>query len=230
MSQIGQIAWQSIRAVIIDLDGTLLDTVADLAAAANAVRLDAGMPALEQQRIGQFVGQGADILMHRTMTDSADGRLEPEPFARARAAFDHHYAIENGRHAQLFPGVRSGLDRMIAHGLKLACVTNKPQMFTDPLLARHELTACFEIVLGGDALPRKKPDPLPLLHIAQTFDLTPGQCLMIGDSINDARAARSAGMPVLIVPYGYNEGHDVATLDCDGIVNSLDHAARLLGA
>lgn len=217
-----------IQAVFIDLDGTLLDTIADLAAAANLVRADFGLAALPEARLSSFVGKGADVLVHRAMTDSPDGELDTARFREARASFDTHYTAENGRWAKPYPGVIAGLDRMKAAGLFLACLTNKPQAFTDPLLVAQDLARYFALTLGGDALPKKKPDPLPLTHAARHFGLPVSRCLMIGDSVNDAQAARAAGMPVLLVPYGYNEGRDVATIDSDGIVDTLDQAADLI--
>ncbi|MEZ5738516.1 MAG: phosphoglycolate phosphatase [Burkholderiaceae bacterium] len=220
--------FHNIAALLIDLDGTLLDTVADLAAAANGVRADAGLPPLPQARIATFVGKGADVLIHRALTDSADGQAPEALFAAGRRSFDAHYLRENGRSARPYDGVREGLDAFRARGLRLACVTNKPQRFADDLLARQQLADRFEIVIGGDALPLRKPDPLPLVHVAERFGLPVQRCLMLGDSGNDALAARAAGMPVLLVPYGYNEGHDVAAIDCDGIVESLLNVADLL--
>ncbi|MFK7964144.1 MAG: phosphoglycolate phosphatase [Burkholderiaceae bacterium] len=219
---------ENIKAVFIDLDGTLLDTIADLAAAANRVRADFDLAALPREQLEGFVGKGADVLVHRSMTGSLDGQLDTERFHAARASFDKHYTRENGRSAKPYPGVLAGLEKMKAAGLSLACLTNKPQSFTDPLLDAQGLAEFFALTLGGDALPRKKPDPLPLTHAAVHFGLAPAQCVMVGDSVNDAQAARAAGMPVLLVPYGYNEGRDVATIDSDGIVGSLDKAADLI--
>jgi phosphoglycolate phosphatase len=219
-----------IHAVVIDLDGTLLDTAADLAAAANAVRVDAGLPELPSQRIVEFVGRGADVLIHRTLTDSPDGEVDAEQFAQSRAAFDVHYDRENGVWAKPFPGVLVGLRKIQSLGLPMVCVTNKPQRFAEPLLEQHGMAEFFSLTLGGDALARKKPDPLPLVHAAQSLSLSPSQCLMVGDSGNDAIAARAAAMPVLILPYGYNEGRPVQALDCDGIVDSIEEIAGLLSA
>jgi len=220
----------NIQAVIIDLDGTLLDTAADLAAAANAVRVDAGLPELPAQRIVEFVGRGADVLIHRTLTDDPDGQASAEQFASARASFDVHYQRENGLWAKPFAGVMAGLRGIQSLGLPMICVTNKPQRFAEPLLEQHGMTEFFALTLGGDALPRKKPDPLPLTHAARFLSLSPAQCLMVGDSGNDAVAARAAGVPVLILPYGYNEGRPVQALDCDGIVDSIEEIAGFLSA
>lgn len=226
MSSHGEL--RSARAVLIDLDGTLLDTIADLAAAANAALADLGIAARPVDVMATYVGKGVEVLMHRALTGSLDGRAEPACFEPAIEAFHHHYERINGLHATLYPGVIEGLDAMRAMGLMLACVTNKPQSFSDALLERTGLAKYFELVLGGDALPRKKPDPMPLTHACERMGVPLSQTVMIGDSVNDALAARAAGMTVFIVPYGYNEGHDVRSLDVDAIVDSLDHASALL--
>lgn len=220
----------AIRAVLFDLDGTLLDTVADLAAAVNLMRADFGLQPLPEATIAGFVGKGADVLVHRAMTGVMDGRLEAGRFTPARAAFQARYLQQNGVAAVVYPGVLDGLEALHRAGFPMACVTNKPQVFTDPLLERHGLQGYFRHVLGGDALPRKKPDPLPLLHLAGLLGLEPGQCLMVGDSLNDAQAARAAQMPVVLVPYGYNEGRDVATIDSDGIVSTVQQIAGMLAS
>jgi phosphoglycolate phosphatase len=216
-----------VRAILLDLDGTLLDTVADLAAAANAVRGDFGLAPLSVDRLGTFVGKGADKLVHRALSDDPDGDAG-ERFAAARQAFDRHYRRENGRSAALFPGVAEGLERFRRRRLALGCVTNKPIAFSEQLLAATGLSGYFGTVIGGDSLPRRKPDPLPLLEAARRLGFGAGDCLMVGDSANDARAARAAGMPVLILPYGYNEGEPVDGIDCDGIVASLIEIDALL--
>ena len=213
------------RAVVIDLDGTLLDTVADLAAAVNLMLAELGRATLPEAVVASYVGKGAEVLVHRALGGGLDARADAALFARGHVAFLRHYEAENGRHARPYDGVHEGLAAMRAMGLRLACVTNKPQAFADPLLERCGMRHAFELVLGGDALPAKKPDPLPMLHAARALGAEPGEVVAIGDSVNDALAARAAGMPVLAVPYGYNEGRDVGTLDVDGIVGSLLEAA-----
>lgn len=215
-------------AVILDLDGTLLDTIDDLAAAVNAMLVDSGQPVLPRERVSHYVGKGAQVLVHRALTDSFDGRADPARFAPAYQAFLAHYARENGRQARLYPGVREGLEAMRDKGMRLAIVTNKPSAFTAPLLARCGLAGFFDLVISGDTLARKKPDPLPMVHVCEAFGLPPAAVVAIGDSMNDAIAARAAGMPVLAVPYGYNEGVDVRALDVDAIVASLLEAAHLI--
>jgi phosphoglycolate phosphatase len=217
-----------IQAIILDLDGTLLDTAPDLAAAANAVRADFGLAALTLERVASFVGKGAESLMHRALTDSLEGVIEESRLKAAMERFEHHYERENGLRAKLYPGVSEGVLQMKARGLRLACVTNKPYQFSIKLLHQKGLLADMEFVLGGDSLAKRKPDPLPLIVACERFGLRPEQVLAIGDSANDALAARRAGVPVFAVPYGYNEGRGVESLDVDAIVVSLVAAARLL--
>jgi phosphoglycolate phosphatase len=217
-----------VSAVAIDLDGTLLDTAPDLVAAANAMRADLGLAPLPFETVVSYVGKGAERLVHRMLTVDADGVAAPGPFAQAMAAFLRRYADENGRQAREYPDVRRGLQAMRDAGLRLACVTNKPGAFTRPLLVATGLAPFFELVVSGDSLPVRKPDPGPMLHVCARFGLAPARVLAIGDSVNDALAARAAGMPVLAVPYGYNEGRDVRELDVDGIVPSLWAAAGLI--
>ena len=214
------------QAVLIDLDGTLLDTAADLAAAVNLMLTDLDRPVLAQAQVAASVGKGAEVLVHRVLTGQADGRAPEREHAHAMQRFLHHYQSTNGQHAAPYPGVREGIEAMLSAGLRLACVTNKPQAFADPLLARQDLARCFEFIQGGDALPFKKPDPRPLLHAAARLDSPASRTVAIGDSLNDAQAARAAGMTVFIVPYGYNEGAGVQSLDVDAIVDSLIDAAQ----
>jgi phosphoglycolate phosphatase len=216
------------RAVIIDLDGTLLDTAADLAAAVNLMLAELGRPVLPEAVVAAYVGKGAEVLVHRALGGGLDARVDAAVHERGHQAFLRHYRETNGQHARAYEGVHEGLAAMRGKGLRLACVTNKPQAFADPLLERCGLREAFELVLGGDALPLKKPDPAPMRHAARALGATPAEVVAIGDSVNDALAARAAGMAVLAVPYGYNEGRDVRTLDVDGIVDSLLEAAALI--
>jgi phosphoglycolate phosphatase len=216
------------RAVLIDLDGTLLDTAADLALAVNLMLTDLGQAPLSEQTIAGFVGKGSEVLVHRALGRHVDARVDTTLHAQGLQSFFNHYEASNGRAARAYPGVLEGLQLMRQAGLRLACVTNKPQRYADPLLARCGLLEHFEFVLGGDALPRKKPDPLPMLHAAQRLQAAPHETVAIGDSVNDALAARAAGMRVFVVPYGYNEGQDVRSLDADAVVTSLIEAAHHL--
>jgi phosphoglycolate phosphatase len=220
----------AVRAAIIDLDGTMLDTVPDFHVALNGMRADLGLAPISQQRIEPMVGKGSENLIRAVLALDFDAATVEQHFEAAMAAYQRHYLAINGNHSALYDGVLEGLDALRGLGLRLACVTNKPIAFTTPLLAQKGLAQYFEVVYGGDSLPRKKPDPLQLLQVCADFDLAPGQVVAIGDSSNDAEAARAAGCFVLTVPYGYNHGRPVQEINSDGIVSSLFEAATLIGA
>ena len=213
---------------MIDLDGTLADTIPDLAEAANRMLRELGRPELEPALIRTFVGKGIPRLVERALAGNLDGRVDGAQRERALPLYERCYADVNGKHTVVFPGVREGLQRLRAMRLPLACVTNKAERFTRALLEQLDLAPSFEQVIAGDTLPQKKPDPQPLLHACRGFGITPGEMLMIGDSANDVEAARAAGCPVFCVDYGYNEGRDVRELDVDAIVASLIDATRLI--
>lgn len=222
----------AIRAVLLDLDGTLLDTVLDLHAAANGMLCDLGRPEIAVDTIRSYVGRGIPNLVKRVLAGdmAAADNAEPPPSA-ALASFRRHYADENGRNAVLFPGVRDGLDAFRALELPLGVITNKAEAFTLPLLQHTGLTPYFDVIVSGDVLPRPKPDPMPLLWASGRLAVSPVNVLMIGDSLHDFHAARAAGCHVFLVPYGYNEGRDVRDLACDGIVSTIaDAAARIAHA
>jgi phosphoglycolate phosphatase len=217
-----------VKAVMIDLDGTLADTIPDLATAANMMLRELGRPGLDAELIRTFVGKGIPRLVERALAGRIEGGVPEELVARALPVYERCYGEVNGRHTSIYPGVREGLARMRSMQLRLACVTNKSQRFTGVLLEQLGLARDFEIVVAGDTLPQKKPDPAPLLHACRGFGIAPAEMLMIGDSMNDAQAARAAGCPVFCVTYGYNEGRDVRELDVDAIVASLVEATRLI--
>lgn len=217
-----------VKAVMIDLDGTLADTIPDLAAAANRMLRELGRPALDEGMIRTFVGKGIAKLVERALAGSVDGRATGEELARALPVFERCYDEVNGRYTTIYPGVTEGLRALQEIRMPLACVTNKSTRFTIPLLEHLKLAPYFAEVVAGDTLPQRKPDPAPLLHACRKFGIAPREMLMIGDSVNDAQAARAAGCPVFCVPYGYNEGRDVRSLDVDAIVPSLIAATRLI--
>ena len=217
-----------VKAVMIDLDGTLVDSIPDLAAAANMMLAELGRSALDVELIRTFVGKGITNLVERTLSGAMDGTADPELMARALPIYERCYTQVNGRHTTIYPGVKSGLVAFEQQGLPLACVTNKSMRFTQPLLEMLGLAGHFSTVVAGDTLARKKPDPAPLLYACESFRIAPHDMLMIGDSVNDTEAARAAGCPVFCVTYGYNEGRDVHTLDTDAIVGTLHEAAALV--
>lgn len=209
-------------AAIVDLDGTMVDTLGDFVAALNAMLADLGLPAVHAQAVEKRVGKGSEHLVQSVLAHvGADAALYERAFAR----YQHHYIAINGRHSAVYAGVIDGLQALRARGLRLACLTNKPQAFAVPLLAAKGLDGFFEQVFGGDAFARKKPDPLPLLKTCEALGTVPARTLMVGDSSNDARAARAAGCPVVLVRYGYNHGEPVHGVDADGFVDSLAELA-----
>jgi len=217
-----------IRAAIIDLDGTMLDTMPDFHVALNGMRADLGLAPITQEAITPMVGKGSENLIRSVLARDFDAAAVDARFEEAMASYQRHYLAINGQFSVLFDGVIAGLEAMRANGLRLACVTNKPISFTTPLLALKGLADFFDVVYGGDSLAQKKPHPLPLLTVCRDFDLAPACVVAIGDSSNDAEAARAAGCPVLTVPYGYNHGRPVQEIDSDGIVDSLLSAAALI--
>ncbi len=217
-----------IEAILCDLDGTLLDTVRDIAAAVNATLHELGRAPIAEDVVMHYVGQGVDVLLHRALSGDRDGRVDADLLLRARAAFNPAYAAFNGRHARVYPGVVDGLERFAALGLRLACVTNKPQHAAEAILVQFDLARHFACVIGGDKLSQRKPAPEPLWHAANLLGVSAAACLMLGDSANDALAARAAGMPVVLVDYGYTEGLAVDAIDCDAVVSRFSDLAATL--
>jgi phosphoglycolate phosphatase len=217
-----------IKVVMIDLDGTLLSTADDLALAANLMLGELDLPKLSPATIQTFIGKGIQRLIKRSLTGEMDGEPDAALLAKAIPIYKQHYAENLSTHTRPYAGVMEGIEQLRKMGFKLACITNKSEVFTLPLLRATQLMDYFEIVVSGDSLPKRKPDPMPLLHICQHFDVPPQQVLLIGDSANDTIAARAAGCPVFCVPYGYNEGNDVHQLDCDAIVESVLAATKLI--
>lgn len=209
-----------IRAALIDLDGTLLDTAPDIAAAANAMLAELGHAALPAAAISDFIGQGVPKFVARCL--AAAGR---DPDGTELEVFSRHYERSSGSLAKAYPGVREGLAAMAAAGLVLACVTNKSARFAAPLLRETGLAGSFRVVVTGDSVARRKPHPEPFLRACGLLGVTPAEAVVVGDSANDAQAARAAGCVFLLVPYGYREGLEVRDIQCDGIVASLVDAA-----
>jgi len=214
-----------IDAAIVDLDGTMVDTLGDFHAALVATLAQLHLPAIGRGAIERMVGKGSEHLI-RSVLQAVGG--DPELYAAAWEAYQRHYLAINGQHSDVYRGVHAGLDALRDAGLRLACLTNKPQAFAVPLLEDKALAAYFSVVFGGDAFERKKPDPLPLRKTCEALGCAPGSTLVIGDSSNDAQAARAAGCPVILVTYGYNHGEPVRAVDADGFVDSLADVAALL--
>lgn len=217
----------SISAILIDLDGTLLHTAPELAEAANRLLIDMGRPAVSQDLLMSYIGNGISWLVKRALTGDMHAEPDAALYDKALPIFENHYS-ELLLRSKPFAGVTAGLDAMKIAGYRLGCITNKVARYTEPLLKGIGLDSYFEIVLSGDSLPEKKPHPMPLLHAAKFFGVPVEQVLLIGDSLNDALAARAAGCPVFCVPYGYNHGEPVDGLDVDAVINDLPAALKLI--
>ncbi len=210
------------RAAIIDLDGTLCDTLGDFAVALNLTLAELGLPAIDSAFISRTVGKGSEHLLRRTLAQvGGDAGL----YEAAWQAYQTHYAAINGQHATVYDGALEGVQRLRALGWPLACVTNKPTAFAKTLLQRTGLLAHFDHVFGGDAFARKKPDPLPLLEACRALGTLPAQTLVVGDSRNDAEAAGAAGCDVVLVTYGYNHGEPILDVPAFAHVDRIDAIA-----
>jgi phosphoglycolate phosphatase len=216
---------QPIHAVLLDLDGTLVDTLGDFEAALTCMLADLGFAPLRRQAVATLIGKGGEHLVRQTLAAAA---APAALFDKAWALYQHHYRAINGQHASVYPGVHEGLVALQALGLPLLCVTNKPTAPAIELLRAKALLPHFEAVFGGDAFERKKPDPLPLLKACELVQTEPAQTLMVGDSANDVAAARAAGCPVVLLPYGYNHGEPAHTAAADALLPRLEAVAAAL--
>ena len=216
---------QKFDAAIIDLDGTMVDTVGDFEQALGAAFADLGLAPVSAAFIALTVGKGSEYLIQQSLAQvGGSAALYEDAWQR----YQHHYQRVNGRYSTVYPGVQPGLKQLCERGLRLACLTNKPTAFALALLREKNLASSFDHVFGGDAFERKKPDPLPLLKTCEALGATPARVLMVGDSSNDAQAARAAGCPVVLVSYGYNHGQPVAQVGADAVIDGLDALTALL--
>lgn len=209
------------RLIAFDLDGTLVDSAPDLAWSVDAMLARLDLPPAGEVQVRAWIGNGMAMLVRRALTGAQWPEHDPPRFDEAVAAFMEAYASNLCQRSQLYPGVMAGLDALVSHGYRLACITNKPERFTRPLLEQLGIADRFEFVVGGDTFPRQKPDPQPLLECAAHFGVMPADCLMVGDSPADAKAARNAGFRLALVPYGYHGDGRVEALEPDIVINSL---------
>jgi phosphoglycolate phosphatase len=216
------------RLAVIDLDGTLVDSVPDLAYCVDETMLQVDLPPRGEARVRQWVGNGVERLVRRALINSLEGEPEPSLFDRAYPIFLDLYSVHASERSRLFPGAREGLAFLKQAGARLGCVTNKASRFTVPLLRDLGVYDEFELVLSGDSLPKKKPDPLPLLYAAEHFGVKPREALLVGDSISDVKAARAAGFAVVCVSYGYNHGRDIRTAKPDAVVDTLSKLVEVI--
>ena len=220
--------FQNRKAVLIDLDGTLVDSVPDLANAIDQMMLQLAMPARGIDAVTQWIGNGADRLVKRALVNSMEGEPSEALLQKALPLFEVAYAANNGKHSYLYDGVEVGLNYLHQQGYRLGCVTNKPIAFTLPLLEAMGIADFFDVTIGGDQVERIKPDPQPLLMAAEELRVDPKQAVMLGDSVSDVMAARAAGMPIICVSYGYNHGQDIRSHDPDAVINSLAQLKTLI--
>lgn len=214
--------------ILIDVDGTLVDSVPDLAFCVDAMMERLGRQPRGEAAVRNWVGNGVERLVRRALIGQLDGEPDEEDFERALPVFLELYRENTSQRSMLYPGVRDGIDYLKAAGYALGCVTNKAGQFTEPLLRDLGVRDDFGIVVSGDTLPRKKPDPLPLLHAAEHFGVRPADALMIGDSVSDVKAARAAGFGIVCMSYGYNHGVDIRTADPDAVIDSMVELRGLL--
>ena len=215
-------------AAIIDLDGTMVDTMGDFVVAINLMLLDLGYEPVDRAVVALRVGKGSENLVKSVLNHTADQSIRAQTapiniaiFKRALDLYQQHYRAINGQHAHVYPGVVAGLQALQQAGLKLACLTNKPVGFAHELLKLKGLDGFFSLVFGGDSFAAKKPDALPVRETCKALGTLPARTLMIGDSSNDAQAARAAGCPVLLVTYGYNHGEPIRSVEAEGYLDSL---------
>ncbi|MDD4977057.1 MAG: phosphoglycolate phosphatase [Gallionella sp.] len=217
----------AVSAIVIDLDGTLLHTAPQLSEAANRMLRDMDYAPVSQELLASYIGNGISWLVKRALTGDMHATPDAALYDHALPIFEKHYT-ELLLESKTFDGVIEGLDAMVLAGYPLGCITNKVERYTTPLLKGLGLSKYFKIVLAGDTLPEKKPHPMPLLHAAKFFGVPIEKLLLIGDSLNDTLAARAAGCPVFCVPYGYNHGEPVETLDLDAVIPNLPAALPLM--
>jgi phosphoglycolate phosphatase len=214
--------------ILIDVDGTLVDSVPDLAYCVDEMMRQLGRAPHGAARVRDWVGNGVERLVRRALVGALEGEPEERDFQRAFPVFLELYAHNTSQRSVLYPGVREGIGMLRDAGYKLGFVTNKAAQFTIPLLQDLGLYDSFAIVISGDTLPKKKPDPAPLLHAAAFFGCQPENALMVGDSVSDVQAARAAGFQIVCMSYGYNHGVDIRDARPDAVIDSLVEIFPLL--
>ncbi|MBB1269388.1 phosphoglycolate phosphatase [Shewanella sp. SR44-3] len=220
--------WHSIKAIAFDLDGTLIDSVPDLAAAANATLIELGLAVVTQEQVRAWVGNGAQVLMQRALNCALGRDVSEDELREAMVPFLHQYELHLEKHSRLYPNVIATLSALTQAGFKLAVVTNKPHKFTVPLLKAFGLTEFFSLVLGGDSLAKMKPDPLPLAHVLATWQIHPDELLMIGDSKNDILAAKAAKVASIGLTYGYNYGEHISLSEPNAVCDDFGQICEYL--
>ena len=207
--------------ILIDVDGTLVDSVPDLAFCVDEMLKQLGMPERGEAAVRHWVGNGVERLVKRGLINQLDGEPDQDLYDKALPIFRDLYAENTSKRSHLYDGVKEGLDYMKQSGYRLGCVTNKASEFTLPILRDLGIQDYFEVTICGDDTPRKKPDPLPLLTAAERMSVTPENSMMLGDSMSDVKAARAAGFQIICMSYGYNHGEDIRSYDPDAVLDSF---------
>ena len=207
--------------ILIDVDGTLVDSVPDLAFCVDEMMLQLGMEPRGEKQVRNWVGNGVERLVRRALTGELDGEPDEALFEKAYPIFLDLYADNSCKRTELYPGVKEGIEHLQTQGYKLGCVTNKAEQFTLPILRQLDIYDTFEIVVSGDTLEVKKPDPGPLLYAAEKLGVDASQSLMLGDSQSDVKAARAAGFQIICMSYGYNHGEDIRKYEPDLVIDSM---------
>jgi phosphoglycolate phosphatase len=209
------------KLIMIDVDGTLVDSVPDLAYCIDEMMQKLGLGKWGEAKVRHWVGNGIPKLVERALTGELEGRPIKEVFDIAYPIFLDLYEDNTAEKSYLYDGVREGLDYLKSQGYQLGCVTNKSEQFTHPLLKVLGIFNDFKIIISGDTLAKRKPDPMPLLYCAEHFNLKPEECLMLGDSVSDVKAARAAGFDIICMSYGYNHGNDIGDENPDLVIDSM---------
>lgn len=216
------------KMVLIDVDGTLVDSVPDLAYCVDEMMKALDMPVRGEERVRHWVGNGVERLVRRALINQLDGEPDEALFEKAIPIFNALYAENTSKRSCLYKGVEEALAFLASTDVKIGCVTNKAAQFTLPILRDLGIADYFEIVICGDTLPQKKPDPAPLLHAAEQLGVKPEDSLMLGDSMSDVKAARAAGFDIICMSYGYNHGEDIRDYNPDAVVDSMDEVRNLI--
>ena len=209
------------KLIMIDVDGTLVDSVPDIAYCIDEMMQKLGLQKWGETKVRHWVGNGVPKLVERALTGELEGRPIKEVFDIAYPIFLDLYEDNSAERSYLYDGVREGLDYLKSQRYQLGCVTNKSEQFTHPLLKALGIFNDFKIIISGDTLAKRKPDPMPLLYCAEHFNLKPEECLMLGDSVSDVKAARAAGFDIICMSYGYNHGNDIADENPDLVIDSM---------
>lgn len=216
------------KLIMIDVDGTLVDSVPDLAWCVDETMKEIGLPVRGEATVREWVGNGVIRLMERAVANDLNAPHDKALFEKGMPIFNALYAVNNAKRSKLYPGVREGLEYLKSTGIHIGCITNKDERFTLPILRDLGIIDEFEIIISGDTLEKKKPDPLPLLHGAKALGVKPEASMMLGDSKSDVKAARAAGFDIICMSYGYNHGEDIRNYNPDAVIDSMEELRDMI--